>query len=153
MRSKASTFLALGLPVVLALAYFCLVIKPSAHANPSATRVTAEESARLWDKCNTLYREAKYQELLPDLHTLLDAHPGSHIYLEMAAQAYGQLGDHQHEAEYWEKYFDHAPRPTTACPQIGQAYQKLGKAKEALDAFERCLALDPMNVDSIFFLA
>jgi tetratricopeptide (TPR) repeat protein len=153
MRSKASTLFALGLPLLLALAYVGLVLRPWHHASSPVVRLTAEDSAELWNRCNSLYAEGKYQEVLGDVSKLLAAYPGNHMYLEMAAKAYGQVGDHQREAEYWEKYVDHAPIPVTACPQLGQAYQKQGKQKEALDSFQRCLAFDPENTDSIFFFA
>lgn len=153
MRSKASILFALGLPLLLAVAYVGLVLRPWHHAKPPAVRLTAEESAELWNRCTSLYEQGKYQEVLSDVSKLLAQYPGNHTYLEMAAKAYDQVGDYRHEAEYWEKYVDHAPIPVTACPQLGQAYQKEGKQKEALDAFERCLAFDPENTDSIFFFA
>jgi tetratricopeptide (TPR) repeat protein len=153
MRTKPSTYLAIALPVVLAIVYVGVVLKPFHHASVPAVQITTADSAELWDRCNSLYRQGKYQDVLVDLSKLLEAYPGNHMYLEMAAQVYDQLGDYQREAEYWEKYFDHAPNPVTACPQIGQVYRKQGKQKEALDAFERCLAQDPANADSIFYLA
>jgi tetratricopeptide (TPR) repeat protein len=84
---------------------------------------------------------------------LHEVYPGNHIYIEMAAQIYDHLGSYDKEAEFWEEYLNRAPTPVTACPMIGQAYWKQGNQKEAIAAFERCLAYDPDNSDSIFFLA
>jgi tetratricopeptide (TPR) repeat protein len=53
----------------------------------------------------------------------------------------------------WEEFLVHAPLPIEGCPQIGQAYEKQGSPKQAIEAFEKCLALDPNGADSILYLA
>ena len=153
MQSKRTSLLAIGLPVLVALVYLVFLYKPWARSTPPSKKLTAEESAALWDECKSLFREGKYQDALADALKLHATYPGNHIYIEMAAETYGKLGRYPEEAEFWEKYFDQAPNPVTACPQIGQAYWRQGKEKEAISAFERCLARDPENSDSIFFLA
>src|SRR5215472_5449311 len=152
MQSKRTTLLAIGLPVVVALVYVALVFKPWSHPSPPK-RLTPEESASRWEECKALFKEGKYQDALTDALKLHETYPGNHIYIEMAADIYDRLGRYPEEAEFWELYFDRAPNPVTACPQIGQAYSKQGKEKDAISAFERCLARDPENSDSIFFLA
>ena len=52
----------------------------------------------------------------------------------------------------WEKFLTYAPLPYEGCPQIGKAYQAQGLKREARHAFERCLALDEQDSDSLFFL-
>jgi tetratricopeptide (TPR) repeat protein len=153
MHSKTATLLAISLPLVVALFYLGVFLKPWAHPEPPTGRMTPEESSRLWDECNSLYKQARYQDALPGVLKLHHAYPGNHIYIEMAAEIYDHLGRYGQETEFWEQYFDRAPNPVSACPQIGQAYWKQGKEKEAISAFERCLARDPENSDSIFFLA
>ena len=71
------------------------------------------------------------------------------------AEIYDHLGQYDQESAYWEKYLDHAPTPIEACPQIGQSYWKQGEKfqKQAIAAYQRCLAIDPKNTDSIFYLA
>lgn len=153
MQSRRTTYLSISLPLVVALFYVGALYKPWAHASLPSKPMTAEESGRLWEQCKALSREGKYQDALPGVLKLHETYPGSHIYIEMAAEIYDHLGDYAKEAEFWEQYFDRAPNPVTACPQIGQAYAKQGKEKESIAAFERCLARDPENSDSIFFLA
>lgn len=153
MQSKRTTLLAIGLPLLVAAVYLGFLYKPWAHAPSPPKRLTPEESATMWDECKSLFRQGKYQDALADALRLHETYPGNHIYIEMVADIYDRLGRYSEEAEYWEQYFDRAPNPVTACPQIGQAYWKQGKEKEALSAFERCLARDPENSDSIFFLA
>jgi tetratricopeptide (TPR) repeat protein len=153
MQSNKSTVLAISLPLVVALLYLVALYKPWGHASPPVRKMTAEESAKLWEQCNSLFRTGNYQEALPAVLKLHESYPGNHIYIEMAADIYDHLGRYNDEAGFWEEYFDRAPNPVTACPQIGQAYWKQGRQQEAISAFERCLARDPENSDSIFFLA
>jgi tetratricopeptide (TPR) repeat protein len=104
---------------------------------------------------STLLNEGKYQDALQAMLKLHEAYPENHIYISKLADIYDRLGLYKEEAEMWEQFLDHAHRPLEACPQIGQAYWKQGvlKEKEAISAFERCLAFDPSNTDSIFYLA
>ena len=153
MQSRKTTVLAISLPLVVALFYLGMLFKPWVHTASPPKPMTAEESSKLWEQCNALFRQGNYQEALPGVLKLHEQYPGNHIYIEMAAEIYDHIGRYDQEAEFWEQYFDRAPNPVTACPQIGQAYAKQGKEKEALAAFERCLARDPENSDSIFFLA
>jgi tetratricopeptide (TPR) repeat protein len=152
MRVNRNTLLAIGLPVLVAVVYMLLFFKPWAHSS-AAPRMTAEESSQLWVQCNVLFKQGKYEDALPGVLKLHETYPGNHIYIEMLADINDRLGNYQKEAEYWEQYFDRAPNPITACPQIGKAYQKMGKEAEALGAFQRCYDRDPENSDSIFFLA
>jgi len=153
MQSKKTTYLSIGLPLLIALFYVVAVYEPSLHATSSLNAMTPEESSNLWKECNSLFRAGKYQQALPGVLKLHHDYPGNHIYIEMAAEIYDHLGHFDQETDFWEQYFDRAPNPVAACPQIGQAYLKQRKQKEAISAFERCLARDPENSDSIFFLA
>jgi tetratricopeptide (TPR) repeat protein len=153
MKANRSTLLALGLPLLLGVAYVSLMVTPWAGRERPPRQLTAAESSTLWSNCKSLFSQSKYHEALAAALKLHDAYPGNHLYIEMAAESYGRLGDYQHEAEFWEKYFDSAPNPVAACPQIGQAYWKQGRTDKAIAAFERCLTREPENTDSIFFLA
>jgi len=116
-------------------------------------KLSPEESRQLLDQSKMLLKDHKYQEALLPTQKLYQAYPDDHIYIEQMAEIYDQMHQYKDEAEYWEKYRQHAPRPIAACPQIGMAYQKEGLSKEALAAFEWCLSLDPANSDSIYNLA
>jgi tetratricopeptide (TPR) repeat protein len=153
MRSTKSIVLSLALPVLVALAYGAVFFTPRPEVQAPSTQMSGEESGELWKQCRSLVRDGKYREALPGVLKLHEAYPNNHIYIEMAAEIYDQLGDYPQEAEFWEKYFDRAPNPITGCPQLGQVYWKLGDRPQAVAAYERCLALQPDNSDSIFFLA
>ena len=152
-ESKMSAVVAIAVPLLVALIYVGPFSSSRARSASSSTLLTAEESQHLWEQCNALFRQGKYEEALPGVLKLHENYPSNHIYLEMAAEIYDRLGRYPQEAEFWEMYFDRAPNPVTACPQIAQAYSKQGNEKEALSALERCLARDPDNSDSIFYLA
>jgi tetratricopeptide (TPR) repeat protein len=153
MQFNRTTIVSIGSPLLVACVYLVALYKPWLHTAFAPGRITAEESGKLWEQCNALYRAGKYQQALPAVLKLHESYPGNHIYIEMASDIYDHLGRYEEEAAFWEQYFDRAPNPVTACPQIGQAYWKQGKQQEAISAFERCLALDPENSDSIFFFA
>jgi tetratricopeptide (TPR) repeat protein len=153
MKANRSILLALGLPLLLGIAYVCLMVAPWSGRESPSRQLSAAESSTLWSDCKSLFNQSKYHEALAAALKLHGAYPGNHLYIEMAAESYGRLGDYQHEAEFWEKYFDRAPNPVAACPQLGQAYWKQGRTDEAIAAYERCLARNPENADSIFYLA
>jgi tetratricopeptide (TPR) repeat protein len=152
MKANRNTLLAIALPLVVMLVYVGLFFKPWSHS-AAAPRMTAEESSQLWSEANALFKQGKYEDALPEVLKLHETYPGNHIYIEMLAEINDRLGRYQQESEYWEQYFDRAPNPVTACPQIGRSYQKQGRGAEALGAFQRCYDRDRENSDSIFFLA
>lgn len=60
-----------------------------------------------------------------------------------AAQQFDQ------EAKLWQQFIEGAPAPQQACPQIGRAYELAGQIDDSVQAFEKCVALDPQNVDTL----
>jgi tetratricopeptide (TPR) repeat protein len=140
----------------LALAYVALFSRYRLFG-PRDTRIvlTQEQSQRLADQSKSLMDEGRYPDALAPTLTLSQAYPDNHIYLGHLADIYDHLGRYGDEAHAWEKFMNRAPVPVEACPKIGQAYWKQGDTFEAqaVAAYQRCLALDPSNTDSIFYLA
>jgi tetratricopeptide (TPR) repeat protein len=140
----------------LALAYVALFSRYHLFS-PRDQRIvlTQEQSQRLADRSKSLMDEGRYSDALAPTLTLSQAYPDNHIYLGHLADIYDHLGRYSDEASAWEKYMNRAPVPVEACPKIGQAYWKQGDKFEAqaVAAYQRCLALDPSNTDSIFYLA
>jgi tetratricopeptide (TPR) repeat protein len=120
----------------------------AAQAPPSP-----EESRKLQEASAALIRADKWQAALEPTMKLHSAYPESHIYIGHLAEIYDHLGKYKEEAALWEEYLVRAPRPIEGCPQIGDAYQKQGLPQQAISAFEKCLAFEPYNPDSIFYLA
>src|SRR5579859_2082767 len=152
-RETSNPLLAVGLPLALFAFYLFVAHNPRSSQTNASAGMSADESGRLREQCNSLMSTEKYQDALPCALKLHHGFPGNHTYIEMVAQAYDHLGIYDKEAKLWEEYLDRAPAPVTACPRVGQAYWKARKQKEAIEAFERCLAYDRENSDSIFFLA
>ncbi len=140
----------------LALAYLALFSRYRLFG-PHNTRIvlTQEQSQHLADQSKALMDEGRYADALTPTLMLSQAYPDNHIYLGHLADIYDHLGRYGDEASAWEKYINRAPVPVEACPKIGQAYWKQGDKFEAqaVAAYQRCLALDPSNTDSIFYLA
>ena len=112
-----------------------------------------EESRKLQEACAALIRSEKWHEALEPTLELHAAYPESHIYIGQLAQIYDHLKKYKEESAMWEEFLVRAPRPIEGCPQIGDAYQKQGLPQQAITAFEKCLAIEPQNPDSIFYLA
>ena len=136
--------------VVLGLFYVALFMLPKGTRR---TNSTPDESRALLEKSKTLLKSDKYEEALAPAQKLYQAQPANPIYIEQVAVIYDRLHRYEEEAGLWEQYRQHASRPITACPQIGQAYQKQGKLKEAIAAYEWCLSLSPDDTDQVFNLA
>lgn len=151
--------LALTLPLMFLIVGYLLLYSPWAlfRFQHGAFRpvLSQQESQRLSDQSKSLLAEGQYSQALDPTFTLYRAYPENHIYIGRLAEIYNHLGRYEDEAKFWELYMDRAPTPLEACPQIGQAYWKQGEKFEprAVAAFQRCLALDPKNTDSIFYLA
>jgi tetratricopeptide (TPR) repeat protein len=149
----------LALPVVTLAAFYAMLfwfsVERARVSHQPRPALTAEQSKALLARSKSLIAEGNYREALQPSLLLFAAYEENHIYIEQVAEIYEHLGDYQHAAQYWEKYLDHAPRPETGCPQIGDDYWKQGEAGEpkAIAAYERCLKLDPTNPDAIFYLA
>lgn len=158
IKPAKTRILALILPLLfLALAYVVLFSRYRFFGarGDKPIVLTAEQSQRLADQSKTFMDAGRYADALAPTLTLSQAYPDNHIYLGHLADIYDHLGRYADEARAWEKFMNRAPVPVEACPKIGQAYWKQGDKFEnqAIAAYQRCLALDPSNTDSIFYLA
>jgi tetratricopeptide (TPR) repeat protein len=129
------------------------VTPESATGETKDVSLTPEESRELLTEARAYARQGQFDKALGPLQELHAAYPGNHIYLQELASAYGNLNRHKEEAAAWEEFLTNAPMPIEGCPQIGQAYEKQNLRREATEAFRRCLAFDPSNLDSVFYLA
>ncbi|MBV9612775.1 MAG: tetratricopeptide repeat protein [Acidobacteriaceae bacterium] len=53
------------------------------------------------------------------------------------------------EAKLWQQFMDGAPLPQQACPQIAKAYEHAGEIDDSVQSFEKCMSLDPANMDTV----
>ncbi|HZR81664.1 MAG TPA: tetratricopeptide repeat protein [Candidatus Binatia bacterium] len=140
---------------VLALYYWSLFLHPVTleAVAPEPGSLTVEESRELLDESRTLLREREFARANEITLRLHEAYPQNHVYLLQLAAIARELRDPTKEAEYLEKFVLASPTPIEACPRIGQAYAEAGRDAESLRAFERCLAFDPKDPDSLLWLA
>jgi tetratricopeptide (TPR) repeat protein len=146
------------LPLFVLAVFYAVLYSPFGifgKHGPGRPTLSPAEAQKLDNSSRTLLSQQKFQEALAPSLQLHEVYPGNHIYIARLADIYDHLERYGDEAQMWEQYLDRAPTPVEGCPQYGQAYQKWGDGheKEAIAAFERCLALDPTNTDSIFYMA
>lgn len=116
-------------------------------------KLSPEAAHSLLEQSDSKAKALDFKGALPPLLRLLASNPDNHNYLSREAEIYGGLKDYRREAAAWELFMAVAPFPTDACPNLGKAYAKAGQDDKALQAHERCLALDPTKPDLQFFLA
>lgn len=137
----------------LALGIFYWGLYRMPQRTGGAISLDPETSRQLQDESAVMRRYGNWARALPPTLRLHEAYPESHIYVAQLAEIYHHLAQYREETAMWEAFWVRAPLPIEACPQIGDAYQNQGRPKQAISAFERCLALDPNSPDQSFYLA
>lgn len=98
------------------------------------------------------FASGRWKDALEPTKALVERFPGQHVYLRRLAETYNRLERPQDEVETWELFMDRAPLPAEACPDVGNAYRRMGKYDKALSAFERCFQSDTKNAELAFFV-
>ena len=108
-------------------------------------QVAAEASKSIPD---TVAKASVSASAVPDADTGDD-------YLELRKQADQARSRQQfaEEARLWQEFMQHSPLPQQACPAIGKAYERAGEIDKSVEAFEKCVSLDPQNVDILIAFA
>jgi tetratricopeptide (TPR) repeat protein len=147
-------------PLLVALLYVDLFTSPfvsrmgvSSTGQTDPRALPPEEVKKLVALSDSRLHKGEYKEALEPALKLYNSYPENPVYLKLLADIHNGLGQYREEAAMWEQFMQHAPLPWEGCPQIGKAYEKQGKRTQALHAFERCLAFDTTDSDSLFFLA
>jgi tetratricopeptide (TPR) repeat protein len=137
---------------LLVLAVYVWVLTPST-ASMSRRDNASDPSAETWlAASDDAFKAGRYAEALAPTTRLVERFPNQHVYLERLARIFEKLNRPADEAAAWERFIEWSPTPVDACPAIGNAYGRAKAQAKALDAFERCVAFDPANNDSLFFL-
>jgi Flp pilus assembly protein TadD len=105
-----------------------------ARFDPLAPRPHAVES---------LIVAGRYDEALPLVKELRDNYPGEPIVAHWLARVDGARADWAGAAASWEEYVRLSPSPLAACPDLPKAYDRLGQTERALNAYRRCVDVDP----------
>src|SRR5215472_15384558 len=141
--------------VILYLFYWSVNIEPYIpEVAEEETRATLnrKEAVKLQNQVREFEASGRFQEAIAPLSRLREMQPENHEYIRQLAETYHNFEAYDREAAQWELFLTYAPLPVEGCPQIGQAYLAQGLRAEGKHAFERCLALDELNGDSLFFL-
>ena len=104
-------------------------------------------------EANRALGEERHSDALDPLVRLTRAYPRNHVYQHQLAGVYQRLGQPDREALALERFVASSPVPFEACPRLGQADRELGRAADALRAFERCVAFAPDDPDMLLFHA
>ena len=152
-RSNSKTQAARIVMVAAALGVFCWGVYWMPAPGGRKSGLSPEKARALQDESAVMRRYGNWARALPPTQQLHEAYPESHIYIQELAEIYHHLSRYREEAAMWEAFWMRAPLPIEACPQIGDAYQSQGLAKQAIGVLERCLAVEPESPDQMFYLA
>lgn len=123
---------------------------------PSPAAAEQEEDLQAFRNLQTRSRSlmgaGKHAEALPLVQQLHAAYPSNHIFLAQLAEIQERLGDWPACANAWEAYLKVSPTPWEAFPGLGEAYRKQGRLKDAIDACQRGVLLDPGNSELNLYL-
>lgn len=134
------------------LALLLASLATNAALNNAAFIFSPHKGENLWTKSLAALRRGNPDETLRHLGPLLRHDPYNHIYLSLQADALRAKGEWALAAEIGELLLE-SKRPKMACDHLTASYRALGMQAELRGAFERCLALEPDNVNGLFELA
>jgi len=84
---------------------------------------------------------------------LLEKEPGNAMAFYHLGYAYGMIGDHDKEVQYYEKAIALGySRDAGLYYNLGMAYGELNSTQKAISAFKRALEIDPIHDDARKFL-
>ncbi len=133
-----------------------LVLFRWAVYGPVSMATTKEVDAReklqaLLDSSQAALRNKRFEDAVHPLEELTRVQPKNHVYWWQRATVLAELGRLSEQAEVLEQFVKIAPLPGEACPELPFAYRDLGKKVEALDAFKRCAAFSPDDLQDAFY--
>jgi tetratricopeptide (TPR) repeat protein len=115
-----------------------------------ATVPTAVVDAQLQQDIQSslaLFSANRFAEALPPTQRIVERWPSQAMYHERLATIFQKLDRPADEAAEWEAVMATSPTPIDACPMVADAYRRMKRDDQALDAFARCAVLEPANPD------
>ena len=134
--------------VLLAIYYRALF----GTATSAAASGIAEATLRDIDASQVAFSAGRYAEALEPTERLSSQFPSQALYFDRLARIQRELGRPRDEARALEGVFRASPTPEDACPMLAVAYEKIPDPAGALDAYERCVEVDPKNPDMLLFM-
>ena len=90
--------------------------------------------------------EGRFADALPLARELERTYPRDAQVFFWLARVHRGLNDSASEIIAWERYVTLSAAPEEACPALAEAYARVGRPAESLQAYERCAAFDDRDV-------
>jgi tetratricopeptide (TPR) repeat protein len=104
------------------------------------------------DAADRAIKERDYETAIVLHHQLLEREPLNGLAHYHLGYAYGQIGDHEKEVQYYEKAISLGLKSESAFINLGMAYGDLDRIDDALRAFHDVLEINPNSADGHFGL-
>ncbi|MBW2333626.1 MAG: tetratricopeptide repeat protein [Deltaproteobacteria bacterium] len=98
-------------------------------------------------------KQHDYEKAIILHQSFLRKEPANGLALYHLGYAYGQTGDHQKEALYYEQAIDLGFKEDSLFFNLGMAYGELNQIENSIDAFNKALNINPNSADNHFGLA
>lgn len=128
--------------------------------NSAAQEGKLAEAIKAWSEAIALYNQIQQTPPVSSAKSTADDPISNHItaLYHNQALAYDQLGDSEKALLYWEKVVNHWRRTNkgekqddeflvSAYRHLGEVYQKLGRLRDAITAYEQVIRYNPDVVD------
>jgi tetratricopeptide (TPR) repeat protein len=104
------------------------------------------------DASETAFAAGRHADALGPTERLTARLPTQTVYFARLALIQQALNRPREEARAWERVFRTSPTPIDACPMLPEAYARIPDEDAALDAYARCVAIEPDDPDLLLFL-
>jgi tetratricopeptide (TPR) repeat protein len=113
---------------------------------------SGQDGAR-FSYAEALFRQQKAVQAIPQAEHLLAQKPDDPAYLNLLAACFGLVGEDARVSEIYGHLSAAYPRQPRIWLNFGHALRTVGKSRDAMDAYRRCIALDPGLGDAYWSLA
>jgi tetratricopeptide (TPR) repeat protein len=140
-------------PLELAMPAVFLIVVYYALFSTFTPFFSKNQSVRsIYERAQLLMRRGNFSQALIYVEELNRQFPANHVYWMLRADLDRRLSQPVDEARALEQVMVHSSTPDDACPRVAEAYRAAGQGERSLDAYRRCLKLDPNNSDFHLFL-
>lgn len=101
----------------------------------------------------SLQHQNFFKESVNFLERATHLNPGNNRYLYELGFAYEKMGDLERSVKLYLNYLDEDPFSENTWFNLGVIYNKLGKKKDAMEAFDFTLAVNDKNAFALFYKA
>jgi tetratricopeptide (TPR) repeat protein len=126
---------------------------PAPAAAPTMAEAAADPALlRDIERSESAFAAGRYADALGPTERITARLPTQTVYFTRLATIHRELGRPREEARAWETVFRTSPTPIDACPMLAEAYGRIPDEAAALDAYARCVEIQPDDPDLLLFL-